>query len=326
MHGAVRLIHQLIQLVVGQKALFGHPLPEPEQIAHVRADDLSELPGLFMGETVAIHGNGFYLTSAMVKGSLPDFFFLDYWGSLPDTAPRTRRLISLALVLLIAGGAASFIWRGPPIAAELRAMPEVARVEYYGLRFAPLTVVHIRDWHLVPQEFAEVEKLDYAALQNEVEKVQADQLAIVRYLIWQDGIKAIYSEGLSNENGADFGLQVDLVRTSEEFAKKKMFNAEGLDGLRRLSLTIGTAGRLAITKEVQILPLEDERAMQDARPVMNGKLTKNEAKIAARRRAMVSMLPVEGLAVIILGGSHDLGPYLPERTAYVRVTPRSYPQ
>jgi hypothetical protein len=38
------------------------------------------------------------------------------------------------------------------------------------------------------------------------------------------------------------------------------------------------------------------------------------------------MLPVEGLAVIILGGSHDLGPYLPERTAYVRVTPRSYPQ
>jgi hypothetical protein len=50
------------------------------------------------------------------------------------------------------------------------------------------------------------------------------------------------------------------------------------------------------------------------------------AKILARRKAMINNLPKSGMAVVILGGSHDLTSHLPEGAAYIRVTPRSYPQ
>lgn len=50
------------------------------------------------------------------------------------------------------------------------------------------------------------------------------------------------------------------------------------------------------------------------------------AKVDARRKAMVANLPVEGLALIVLGSSHDLGPHLARDALYVAVTPRSYPE
>ena len=48
-------------------------------------------------------------------------------------------------------------------------------------------------------------------------------------------------------------------------------------------------------------------------------------KLDVRRRTMVAHLPASGLVLVVLGGSHDLGPYLGAGVLYVRVTPRSYP-
>jgi hypothetical protein len=49
------------------------------------------------------------------------------------------------------------------------------------------------------------------------------------------------------------------------------------------------------------------------------------AKLEARRKAIVARLPEKGMALVVLGGSHDLGPYLGADVLYVRITPKSYP-
>ena len=60
--------------------------------------------------------------------------------------------------------------------------------------------------------------------------------------------------------------------------------------------------------------------------VRGGRIVQDPAKIQVRRKAMIGNLPTSGLAVVILGGSHNLAPHLPEGATYVRVTPRSYPE
>ena len=86
-------------------------------------------------------------------------------------------------------------------------------------------------------------------------------------------------------------------------------------------------GRLLLSHEIgDVLPLEDRTALQAARPVGDsGGVRLDKAKVEARRRAMVKQLPPSGIALIVLGGSHDLAPHFGPDVLYVRVTPRSYP-
>jgi hypothetical protein len=46
---------------------------------------------------------------------------------------------------------------------------------------------------------------------------------------------------------------------------------------------------------------------------------------AMRFESNQAHLPASGLVLVVLGGSHDLGPYLGAGVLYVRLTPRSYP-
>jgi hypothetical protein len=237
----------------------------------------------------------------------------------------TRILVIGAVALFLA----FVLWlKGTPgIVQELRGLREVARVDYSGPKDAKLTVVHIRDFHFVPKELADVERLNYPALLDEVQRVQSDEMAIARFLIQRHGIQAIFSEGLSKESLSGFTVRIDLLRDMDTLAKAGTLDADELRQRREMALTVGIAGQLLLAKAIrEILPLEDEKALQDAKPVVDGKVVPNEAKTAARRKAMVAHLPAEGMALIVLGGSHDLGPHLPVGTLYVKVTARSYPE
>jgi hypothetical protein len=44
--------------------------------------------------------------------------------------------------------------------------------------------------------------------------------------------------------------------------------------------------------------------------VHSGRIVPDPAKILARRKAMIGNLPKSGMAVVVLGGSHDLAPHL----------------
>jgi len=80
----------------------------------------------------------------------------------------------------------------------------------------------------------------------------------------------------------------------------------------------------------EVLPPDDEKLLDAAKAVLTGgKLTVNAAKVAERREAMVQKaLAKEPVAVIILGGSHDLTDavrgVIGERCEYIRVTVPAY--
>jgi hypothetical protein len=71
---------------------------------------------------------------------------------------------------------------------------------------------------------------------------------------------------------------------------------------------------------VDALPLDDEEALEAATPkIMDGKPVIDARLKRARQEAMVKLLPETGLAVIVLGAGHDLGPVLGDGTEYIRV-------
>ena len=82
-----------------------------------------------------------------------------------------QRIIATFLALSI-GFLASILWPddAPAIVQELRSLPEVARVDYSGPRGAAQTIIHIRDYHFVPKDLADLDGLDYPALLEQVEE------------------------------------------------------------------------------------------------------------------------------------------------------------
>jgi hypothetical protein len=67
-------------------------------------------------------------------------------------------LLVLPVVALVVGWR---IWTRPPaLVVSLRALPEVAKVEYTGSANAPLVVVHFLDWHFVPTDLCKLEGIN----------------------------------------------------------------------------------------------------------------------------------------------------------------------
>src|SRR5262249_10139592 len=98
-------------------------------------------------------------------------------------------------------------------------------------------------------------------------------------------------------------------------------------GRRELLLQVGAPGRLLLAGAVKnVLPLDDAEALDAAKPVADGKVRIDEAKMDARRRAIGKNRPAAGVALVVLGGAHDLGPHLPDGALYIAVTVRSYPE
>jgi hypothetical protein len=212
------------------------------------------------------------------------------------------------------------------VVVSLRRLPEVASVEYSGGREA--VVIHLRDWHFVPRELCALEGIDFQGNLEAVAKVQDEQIAVVRFLIHDYGLSRVYGEGLSDEAMPDLRLRIDMLRDLALLEKRRGLDAAARRQQRELTLEVGLPGRLLQSGEIaDVLPLEDDKALDDAAPIQTGNqgIRFDAEKVAARRKAMADRLPKEGMALVVLGGSHDLRPYLPPGTLYVRVTMRSYP-
>ena len=113
-----------------------------------------------------------------------------------------------------------------PIPARLRSIPCVKHVETVGPSHSPQVVVQLRDWHfLQPDVFAasvrsvheeEIsdDELDeqYKDFLLEVERVQADQMTVLRHLIRHHGLKRVFSEGLSKADMPIFKMKIRLMK------------------------------------------------------------------------------------------------------------------
>lgn len=232
-------------------------------------------------------------------------------------------------------------------------LPNVIKVEPMVRVDKPThRIIHIRDWHYVPRNlFAlEVPEREFERRFEEhlllVELCHIDQAALLRCLIKHHGLKAILSEGLSPERMDSFHERIKLIKTLEPLHRQKweiqsLKSAEArniekeIDDMlakhREDFLEAGAAGRLLASGELQaILPLEDQLALEEAKPItVAGAVRSDRQKIKVRRDAMVRRaLQTSGVAVLILGGSHDLSESVRAQSRpceYVRITTKNYP-
>jgi hypothetical protein len=181
----------------------------------------------------------------------------------------------------------------------------------------------------------EIDRL-HQELLLEIELVQLEQIALLRCLIKHHGLKKVFSEGFSakeleayreriavlrsmeNEQVPQVRKQLGEVRSlidgSNGGTKEKAQAIEKqlvamLDEHKHRLLEMGAAGRLLISGELEeVLPLEDAVALDRAKPISpSGGVKLDPVKLEARHDAQVKATMKEGrVAVIVLGGSHDL--------------------
>jgi hypothetical protein len=244
-----------------------------------------------------------------------------------------------------------------PAAEILRHLPGVAGVEVLVAAPNPThCIIHLRDWHFVPKELFALEARHSAGRplsdeevnslyeQNllDVELVQIEQEAILRCLVRHHELRSVLVEGLTphgltkyreiiasfrdmNEQLTD--LQVRRAKLKREATAIDREIEVLVRGHRRRVLEHGAVAQLAIAREIEVLPLDEDEVLEQARP--DGKARLDPAKLEARHDAQVRAALASGpCRFIILGGSHDLSASigrLGRGTAeYIRVTTRRY--
>jgi hypothetical protein len=155
----------------------------------------------------------------------------------------------------------------------------------------------------------------------EVELVQLEQLALLRCLIKDHGLRRIFAEGLTAKDLPNYRERIAALRDMErdqipEFREQLMRVQElssaqarrveseivgMLDQHKVRLLQLGAAGRLLIAGEIdEVLPLDDAEPLEQAKRITPATL---EARHDAQIRAVLKNGP---LALIVLGGAHDL--------------------
>lgn len=244
----------------------------------------------------------------------------------------------------------------------LQQHPDIADVKRYGSDEQPLhRIIHIADWHYVDREdyAADLRSLSdepisdedidrrFAELLGEVDRVQVQQMAVLRWLIKHFGLKQVHLEGLTKPDQLIFNAKVEGLRVvGKELSDLRQEHRELfadsepdvptrriIDGIQKLEkqyhrdiLQLGAAGRLVLSGELEgVLPLEDEKAHQAARPIAeDGTVSFDQEKIEDREDSQARLLLNGGhLSIIILGGAHDLSDNLDRlsdgKAEYIRV-------
>jgi hypothetical protein len=128
-------------------------------------------------------------------------------------------------------------------------------------------------------------------------------------------------------------MEANGRRETENFQQASGLEAEIAGMLwqhRKRLLELGAAGRLLIAGDIkEVLPLDDAELLEKANPTTGGRVKFDQAKVAARRDAIVrAATRREGVAVIILGGGHNLSDSVRRvgggRCEYIRVTTRRF--
>lgn len=208
--------------------------------------------------------------------------------------------------------------------SDLAKLPHVHAVTFSPTTATERQIVHLLDWHFVPEaDFAAdlrdqssepISDEDIAELYEEflaeVEAVQQEQMAILRVLIREHGLQAVYKEGLTAERLPAF---TKLVGAMKGFKMKKPKGETPteqflLDQYRQDLLHLGAAGRLLLSGELQaVLPAEDAEALAKANPAgPDGKIEFDAEADERREDAIVRSIVGDRVAVIVLGGDHDL--------------------
>lgn len=189
----------------------------------------------------------------------------------------------------------------------------------------PTKIIHILNWHYVDRDdFAadlransdkpisdEQVTKEYLSFLDDVREIQKQQMELLRTLIKKHELKAVYVEGLTEKNHKGILEFLESMKKYERTRKpsEDRFDRQ-IEALHQLSLLhVGAAPRLVMSGELKtILPAEDSTAMEAANPVRPDGTLVYDLKAATDREDAIArnLLKAEGVAVIVLGGGHDL--------------------
>ncbi len=189
----------------------------------------------------------------------------------------------------------------------------------------PTAVIHILNWHYVSRDdFAadlqtstgkplteeQIDK-EYLSFLDDVKAIQKEQMELLRKLIKKHDLKAVYIEGLSEKNHKG---TLKFINTMKNYEATREPSDDPIDQLIEAQhqmniLEAGAAARLVMSGELKtLLPAEDSKAMEAANPVRgDGSVMFDKKADEAREDAIVkNLMKADRVAVIILGGGHDL--------------------
>lgn len=215
-----------------------------------------------------------------------------------------------------------------PVADILRRLPGVVDVEILVAPKDPThRLIHVRDYHYVPRSLFALDmrqalgkdltekELDdlYREHLCDVELVQLEQEGLLRCLVRGHGLRRVLVEGLTPRGVEGYRLALSILKDVNP-------------PLRELTLKYGASGRLAMTGEVEALPLDDDVNLEAAKPVRpDGTVRVDPKRLRVRHDGQVrAALKAGPVSVLVLGGSHDLSRSVRRigqgTTEYIRVT------
>jgi hypothetical protein len=186
-----------------------------------------------------------------------------------------------------------------------------------------LTIVHIRDWHFI----------EYAEFKADVEdEVRADQIEN-QYLIFAREVQAIQDQQeLFLKAMADAGHRdVWIEGLIPEFERVFQYicHAAAQNGLYESPnpISVGAAARLFVKQQIRVHALDTDKGLRLTKPLdATGKLREiSDSDVEKRENLMMQQLRKHmGVAVVVLGGAHDLSNNVHPRTKLVVVDVKGY--
>jgi hypothetical protein len=186
-----------------------------------------------------------------------------------------------------------------------------------------LTIVHIRDWHFI--EFAEFQaevqdeiaedqvENQYLIFAREVQEVQ-DQQELFLEAMAKAGHQDVWIEGLIPE------FERAFIHICHVAARNGLYESPN-------PISVGAAARLFVKRQIRVHALDTDKGLRLTKPLdAAGKLrTVSEANIEQRENLMMQQLRShKGVAIVVLGGAHDLSNNVPPETRLVVVTVKGY--
>jgi len=205
----------------------------------------------------------------------------------------------------------------------IRAMPDVATVTVRAADTPTHRVIHILDWHYIPEKRFRIDTPDgdYDAFLDDVEALQAQQRAVIKAI----GVKTVFLEGLTAKSEDHYRKRIATLKKYKPVKSNEPVD-EFIRQLRREdTLQLGAPGAMLIAGELDAVLLVDYADLPTAAdPVKGEKLEFDEAANKAREAGIAKLLLAHKEAVVILGGEHDVTEFLPTTVEYVRVTLKVY--
>lgn len=214
-------------------------------------------------------------------------------------------------------------------AALLYEADGVQRVERLVIVRAPRhRIIHVADWHTVPHDFyaADLRAVsDHPVTDDEIEKhyafsdavtkvVQLSQRKLLRWMGTYYGVRTVFLEGVTDQS---LPAYLTLVRSV------------GRRGPDFLPPDFGAAAQAFLAGHIEELrAAEDESASERAKIEAVGHLVFDGPANEAREAAIVHrLIESASLAVVVLGGDHDLSKHVREVPGceYLRVFVDGYP-